>query len=138
MNGYPENASSRAGHAALVSATGGRTCTYAELDQRASRLAHVLRGVGLEPGGRLATMLPNSFEFVEALAASAKLGVSALNLNWHLRAEEVAWILDDSGAGALVTDVSLRPQVAEVVHDRSLPVVWVGDDYDGAAGRRLG
>ena len=42
----------------------------------------------------------------------------------------MAWILDDSGAGALVTHVDLRDQVAAVVRDRHLPVLWVGDDYD--------
>ncbi len=127
MKGFAETAVGRADHTALIA--GDRSRTYGELDDRAARLAHVLRGMGVGDGDRLAVMLPNGIEFVEALAASAKLGISVLTLNWHLRADEVAWILDDSGAGALITHVDLRPQVGAVVHDRALPVLWVGDDY---------
>jgi long-chain acyl-CoA synthetase len=128
MKGYLETAVGRAGHPAVVA--GERTLTYAELDDRAGRLAEGLRADGVADGDRLALMLPNSVELVEAIAASAKLGVSVLSLNWHLLADEVAWILDDSGAAALVTHVDLRPQVEAVVRDRSMPVLWVGDDYE--------
>ena len=89
---------------------GDRSLTFGELDERASRLAHALAGAGVEAGGRLAVMLPNGIPFVEAMAASAKLGVPVVTLNWHLRPDEVAWILDDSGATALVTaDGPARP-----------------------------
>jgi long-chain acyl-CoA synthetase len=113
----------------VVAADGSRTSTYGELDQRSTRLARVLDAAGLQPGDRLAVMLPNSFELIEALAASAKLGVAVVSLNWHLSADEVGWILDDSGAGALVTSAALRGQVPPLVRERNLPVLWVGDDY---------
>ncbi len=96
MKGYPQMAVERADHPAVVHP--GGAVTYRQLDERASRLAHVLRGLGVRPASASAVMLPNSIEFVECLAATAKLGVSALTLNWHLQADEVAWILDDSGA----------------------------------------
>jgi long-chain acyl-CoA synthetase len=128
VKGYASNTVERRDHAAVV--TDGSVLTYGQLDDRARRLAAVLADLGLGPGDRLAAMLPNSPEFFECMAASAHLGVSALNLNWHLKADEVAWILDDSGAGALVTHVSLRDVVDQVVADRHLPVVWVGDDYE--------
>ena len=130
MKGFARTTVERRQHPAVV--TGDRTSTYGDLDQRADRLAEVLAAKGLAPGDRLAVMLPNSPEFFECTAASAKLGASALNLNWHLRAEEVAWIIDDSGAGALVTHVDLRHQVEAVVRDRDLPVLWVGRDYEEA------
>ncbi len=137
MKGYAQTTVERADHPAVVS--GDATVTYGQLDDRAGRLAEVLEGLGLAAGGRLATMLPNSLEFFESMAASAKLGVSALNLNWHLKADEVAWILDDSGAGALITHTSLRDQVEPVLADRQIPVLWVGDGYhealEGASGR---
>ena len=72
-------------------------------------------------------MLPNGIPFVEAMAAAAKVGVATVTLNWHLRPDEVAWILDDSGARALVTEERLRPQVEAVAGERSVPVVWYGD-----------
>ena len=93
---------------------------------------------GLGEGDRLAVMLPNSVEFFDCMAATAKLATSALNLNWHLRADEVAWILDDSGAGALVTHVDLRDQVAAVVRDRAPPGPVGGRRLRRPPGRRLG
>jgi long-chain acyl-CoA synthetase len=78
----------------------------------------------------LAIMLPNSIEFAEALAASAKVGAAVLTLNWHLKADEVAWILEDSGASVLVTHDDLRPVVEAVTDRLGEPVVWVGDDYE--------
>lgn len=141
MKGYADTVATRRDHAAVLS--DDRAVSYGELDERADRLAEVLasglghstqagalESPGLAEGDRLAVMLPNSVEFFDCMAATAKLATSALNLNWHLRADEVAWILDDSGARALVTDVDLRDQVAAVVRDRHLPVLWVGDDYD--------
>jgi long-chain acyl-CoA synthetase len=128
MSGYPDTAIERADHDAVVWPGGRRT--YAALDDRASRLAHVLRGLGVDAGQRIAMMLPNSVELIETLAASAKLEVSVLMLNWHLRSDEVAWILDDSGAVALVADVQLRDEVAGIVRDRAMPVLWASDGYD--------
>ena len=128
MTGFAEIASTRPSHPAVVD--GARITTYGELDERAARLAHVLAEAGVEPGGRVGVMLGNSTEFMECLAASAKLGASCLTLNWHLRADEVAWILDDSGAAALVTHTELSPHVEAVTTARSLPVLWVGGDYE--------
>ena len=82
-------------------------------------------------------MLPNSPEFVECWRPRPSWACPRLNLNWHLRADEVAWILDDSGAGALVTHVDLRDQVEAVVRRPRLPVLWVGGDYDDGPGRRV-
>jgi long-chain acyl-CoA synthetase len=124
MKGFGRTTVERADHVALVA--GDERLTYADLDQRADRLAHVLTAAGLEPGGRLAVMLPNSVPFVVAMTASAKLGVAVVTLNWHLKPDEAAWILDDSGAAALVSDERLRPQVEAVAGEREVPVVWFG------------
>ena len=125
MKGFPANLAERPDHRALVA--GDRSLTYRELLERGSRLAHSLTALGVEEGDRLAVMLPNGIPFVEAMAAAAKIGVATVTLNWHLRPDEVAWILDDSGARALVTEERLRPQVEAVAGERSVPVVWYGD-----------
>lgn len=127
MKGYPSNTATRGDHVAVVA--DDRAVTYRQLDERSSRLAHVLRGSGVADGSRLGIMLPNSIEFIESLAASAKLAAASLTINWHLRPDELAWILDDSGIAALVTTEELRPQVAALTADRNVGVVWVGDDY---------
>ncbi len=94
------------------------------------RLVHVLRAAGVPDGGRIGFMLGNRPEFVECQAASSKLAAQSLSLNWHLKAEELAWIVDDSGLDALVAEASLRAVVDAVAGERDLPVVWVGDDYE--------
>ena len=109
MKGYPSNAVTRADHPAVI--IDDHMLTYGELDRRSSRLVHVLRDAGVDGTDRVGIMLPNRAEFIECLAASAKLGVASLAVNWHLRPDELAWILDDSGIAALVAAEELRPQV---------------------------
>ncbi|MCZ7525443.1 MAG: AMP-binding protein [Acidimicrobiia bacterium] len=82
--------------------------TFAELDGRSTRLAHALADQGVAERGRVAMMLPNGFELAETGLAAAKLGASVVPVNWHLKADELAWILEDSGASVLVAHGTLR------------------------------
>jgi long-chain acyl-CoA synthetase len=58
-------------------------------------------------------MLRNDFAFFEASAAAATLGSPVVPINWHLKAEEVAYILADSGAQVLVCHADLLPQISQ-------------------------
>jgi long-chain acyl-CoA synthetase len=81
----------------------------------------------------VALMLPNSCEWFETNAAVARAGAQLVPVNWHLRRDELAWILADSDARVLVTNVDLAPEVDAAV--AALPgcrVLHVGDDYDAA------
>jgi long-chain acyl-CoA synthetase len=106
------------------------TLTYGELDERSSLLAHVLRDLGVAPGDRIGVMLPNSIEFVECLAASAKVEAPALTINWHLRAEELAWIVRDSQIRVLVAHVEHADVVEAATAGSDARVLWVGGDYE--------
>ncbi len=86
--------------AALV--LGDQVRTFREFDERTTRLAHALARRGVRPGDRVAVMLPNSIEFFEAWAAATKLDAPVVLVNWHLKADELAYILKDSGARVLV------------------------------------
>ncbi len=123
MAGYTENYRDLTDRPAVRH--GPVTLTYGDLHRRASRLASVLRSDGLSPGGRLAVMLPNRIEFLECLAASAKVECSALSVNWHLAPGELAYVLADSGSGALVADAALRDVVEAA--DPACPVLYVDD-----------
>ncbi|MDQ3146706.1 MAG: AMP-binding protein, partial [Actinomycetota bacterium] len=81
--------------------------TYGDLHTRAGRLAGALSALGAGPGRAVAVMLPNGFELFEVGAATVRGGTRLLPLNWHLKADEVAWILADSGAAVLVADEAL-------------------------------
>ena len=110
-----------------------RARTYGELGDRAARLARVYVDLGVEPGGAVAVMVPNGMEFFEAAAAACRTEQRFLPVNWHLKADELAYILGDSGARVLVAHESLaefvRPALAQAAACR---VLTVGDDYEAA------
>jgi len=76
--------------------------THAGLHDRAARLAMVLETEGVGRGDRVALLLHNGFEFAESLLAAHLLGAVAVPINFRLAADEIAFILRDSGAVALI------------------------------------
>ncbi len=88
--------------------------TYAELDARSDRLANALRDDGLEKGERVGLLLPNSAEFMEAYFALAKAGAVVVPLNWRLVADELEFILHDSGTRRLIYGDEFLDTVAEL------------------------
>src|SRR4029453_11848597 len=84
--------------------------TYAELDERVTRLARALRDRGVGLGDRIAVLALNGMETWETYLAGVRLGAIVVPVNFRLVADEVAYVLTDSGAVALVVD----PPLAEV------------------------
>jgi len=80
------------------------TRTYDEINANANRLARVFRGAGLKPGDGVALFCTNRAEFVETLNASRRVGLRLTPVNWHLAAGEIAYILQDCGAKALIAE----------------------------------
>jgi long-chain acyl-CoA synthetase len=107
-----EHASHIPDHPALV--FHGRTETYGQLEDSVARTAGVLRGHGVEAGDRVALLLGNVPEFVHALYGTLRAGAVAVPLNVMLTAEEVGYILADSGAGAVVVQMGYLPTVLAV------------------------
>jgi long-chain acyl-CoA synthetase len=103
---------------------GGRFTTYPDLFGRALRATSGLLALGLDGGDRVALLLRNSIEFLEASIATVPLGASAVPINWHSRGEEIAHVLADSGAKALVVHADLWPAIASHV-PRDLTVIVV-------------
>lgn len=81
--------------------------TFGTLGERARRLASALAAHGVGEDHPVAAMLPNSFEFFEVGCAAAALRARFLPVNWHLKGEELAHIVEDSGAAVLVAHESL-------------------------------
>lgn len=107
--------------------------TYGELADRSARLARVLheRGVPSDGTGAVAAMVPNGFEFFEVAAAACRVEARFLPVNWHLKSDELGWILADSGAQVLVAHTSLREFVdAALAQAPDCSVLLVGDDYE--------
>jgi fatty-acyl-CoA synthase len=80
----------------------GATRTHAELHDRAARLASWLAATGVRAGDRVALLLHNGFELPESLLACHRIGACAVPINFRLTADEIAYILDDSCAVALI------------------------------------
>jgi long-chain acyl-CoA synthetase len=119
---------------------GDRVTTFQELEERTNRLAHVLIGRGVEPLDRVAVMLANGREFLEAGLAAAKAAAEIVPINWHLKRDEVAWILADSGAKVLVADAAFGEVVDGVLETApACSTILVGsagaDDYEQLLGQ---
>ena len=80
------------------------TWTFAELNRQANRLAHVFRELGLKPGERFIWCGPNSPQIVCVGHARAKVGATAVPLNYRLTPEETAYIVEDSDAVLVYAD----------------------------------
>ncbi len=77
---------------------GDQTISYAQLAGTVERVAAGLADLGVGPGDRVALLLPNCPQFVYASVAAARLGAMSVPMNPILAPEEVAYILEDSGA----------------------------------------
>ncbi|MGC0152916.1 AMP-binding protein [Chromobacterium vaccinii] len=81
----------------------GRDLSYRELDRQSARLADYLtRGLGLQPGERVALMLPNLLQYPVALYAVLRAGLVLVNVNPLYTARELHHQLADSQARAIV------------------------------------
>ena len=76
--------------------------SYAELEHRSDRLAHVLRDSGVQAGDHVATLLPNGVEFFETALATAKAQACFAPLNWHTSRDELEEILADPAISLVV------------------------------------
>ena len=93
------------------------TITYARLVSDANRLANALEGLGIQPGERLAFMLPNGYRILCCYAACATSGIVGVPVGTRSKAREVAYQLADSGAVALVYDPAHAGLIEEVRGD---------------------
>jgi acyl-CoA synthetase (AMP-forming)/AMP-acid ligase II len=108
-----------------------RSMTFLEWNRRACRLANVLLGLGLNKGDRVAVLAYNCLEWAEIYAAAAKAGVIVVPVNFRLVAAEVAFIVEDCEARALIAQDGLH-EVVEEIRDR-LPVPGVNLVHFGSA-----
>ena len=102
---------------AYVEGDGSFRLTYTELNASCNRLANALAADGIKKGERVGLLLMNSREFMEAYFALAKVGAVVVPLNWRLVADELEFILKDSGTERLIFDDEFLDTVTEL-HSR--------------------
>jgi len=92
---------------AVVMADSGEVVTYAELEDRSRRYANLLLAAGLRPGDHVAILMENHPRYFEVFWGAHRIGLYTTPINWHLKAEEAGYIIEDCGAEAIVTSARL-------------------------------
>ncbi len=112
----------------------GRPMTYGELDAMSDRCAHGLRQRGVEPGDAVGLQLPNIPHFLIAYFGALKAGAVVVPMNVLLKAPEVAYYLEDSGAKLLITYAAVLGDAAKGAADAGVSQLFaVGGDAEGSA-----
>jgi acyl-CoA synthetase (AMP-forming)/AMP-acid ligase II len=85
-----------------------RTLTFGQWDERATRLANGLLGLGLAKGDRIALLAYNCVEWMEMYVAVARAGLVAVPINFRLLGPEIAYIITHSEARAIIVQDDLH------------------------------
>jgi acyl-CoA synthetase (AMP-forming)/AMP-acid ligase II len=92
-----------------------RSLDYAAWDERASRLANGLLGLGLAPGDRVAVLAYNCIEWLEIYVALARAALVAVPVNFRLLGPEIAYIVGHAEARAMIVQDALVERIAPVL-----------------------
>ncbi len=110
----------------------GRTRTFGELNANANRIARLLRDHGLQAGDSIALVCANRAEFADVLFAAQRSGLRMTPVNWHLTAEEIAYVIDNCEAKALFADVNVEAAgPAAALCDRLMVKIAIGGELPG-------
>jgi acyl-CoA synthetase (AMP-forming)/AMP-acid ligase II len=115
-------------------ASPGRTLTYRQLDERATRLANHLRAAGMGPGDHVGLYLLNGTEYIEAMLASFKVRAVPININYRYVERELEHLFNDADLAALIFDASFSALI-DAVAPKVPPLrhrVVVGGEATGA------
>ena len=99
---------------AVVVAGSGALLTYAELDDRSTRLARLFDEAGLVPGDHVAVLLGNELAYFDAVWAALRSGLYLTPINWHLGPTEAGYIIEDCEATALITSSDMAEVVEQL------------------------
>jgi acyl-CoA synthetase (AMP-forming)/AMP-acid ligase II len=92
-----------------------RRLTFAQLDERANRLANVLTELGVERGEHIGLQLLNGSEYIEGMLAAFKIGAVPVNVNFRYVEGELRHLYDDADLVAVIHHQQFSPRVAAVM-----------------------
>lgn len=108
-----------------------RSLTWKEWNRQANQLAHALAEMGIKKNDIVAVRTQTRIEWFIANRALTKLGCSTLTVNWRLTPSELRYMLEDSGAKALIFDDSDPSEIVNELHDVNL-IAWITIDQEKA------
>ena len=100
---------------AIILAGTGETITYSQLDAEANRVSRVFREAGLAPGDHVAWCLENHRNFLPLAWGAYYAGLVYTPISSRLTTDEIAYIIDNSGAKAFITSRYKAAQAAELL-----------------------
>ncbi|MGA8007446.1 MAG: AMP-binding protein, partial [Burkholderiales bacterium] len=132
---YPaSHAAAHPDRAAVIMASTGAVLTYAGLEARSNRLAHYFRAQGLARLEHCAIFMENNDRYVECCAAGGRAGLYYTCVNSYLKADELAYILNNSESRVLITSRArlevAREALAQCPRVAKCLVVGGGPDPD--------
>ncbi len=111
---------------------GRRRVSWAEFEERSSRLSAAFGQMGLRPGSVVAIDLYNCPEFLEVFFAAIKAGYVPTMVNYRYRSGELVYLLNDANAEVVVASAELAPSIRAISAD--LPslreTIVVGEQYE--------
>lgn len=102
---------------AFIMATSGQIVTRGQLEESANRCAHMLRGLGLKAGDKIAIFMENDPRFIEIASAAARSGLLYTAISTHLTVPEVEYIVNDCQAKVFFTSAA-KSKVASQLADK--------------------
>ena len=106
-----------------------RWMTYRDIDSSANKVAHFLLECGVQRGDRVALLWENSFEYIIAYYAILKAGAVTVELNTELIAEDIAYLIQDSGAKGIIVQKKFS-RVFEKAIEQSTALQFVLTDEE--------
>ncbi|MBV56433.1 MAG: acyl-CoA synthetase [Gammaproteobacteria bacterium] len=103
--------------AAVIMAGTGESVSYAELDSRSNQLAHLLRQHGLKRLDHYAIFMENNARYIEVCSAGERSGLYYTCINSYLKAEELAYIVNNSESKIIITSAAKKAIVQEALAD---------------------
>src|SRR5579872_351875 len=108
------------------------THSFTKINRRANQVARFLRAQGLQPGDPVALLCSNRAEFIEVLQGALRAGFRLTPVNWHLTADEIAYVVNDCQAKVLFAEVRYEGGLkASANAERLVAKVSIGGDAEG-------
>ena len=108
----------------------GRRYTFADFDERGTRLAHALADMGIGVGDHVGLHMFNGNEYLEAMLACFKLRAVPINVSYRYTADELRYLFDDADMKAVVTEAELMGVLDEA--GVGVPRLQRGTEYEAA------
>ncbi len=116
---------------AIAVTDGQLTRTYAQWQDELLRLSAGLSSLGLKPGDHLVTILQNRYEAASLHLACQMTGIVITPLNWRANASELAYVVTDAGAKAIVYEAATRDAINGAGGQNTLALISVDTPEDG-------